>query len=162
MLPVGKLLQDRFQFGIFRSGNNTQHRATTTQNRVGFTSVRASYIAAAEHCQYHENRQQTTNKAPFHFHSETPSFANIRILQSKYFLQLQQPIIFYNASCKICYLSKVKDMYIWSSMWMEGIEEASKRDASGSDLECSPAPKRRLYCRTATFYFLIALLVAYL
>ena len=49
-------------------------------------------------------------------------FANIRILQSKYFLQLQQPIIFYNASCKICYLSKVKDMYIWSSMWMEGIE----------------------------------------
>ena len=44
------------------------------------------------------------------------------ILQSKYFLQLQQPIIFYNASCKICYLSKVKDMYIWSSMWMEGIE----------------------------------------
>ena len=24
---------------------------------------------------------------------------------------------------------------------MEGIQEASKRDASGSDLECSPAPK---------------------
>ena len=42
---------------------------------------------------------------------------------------------------------------------MEGIQEASKRDASGSDLECSPAPKRPLYCRTATFYFVMALLV---
>lgn len=42
---------------------------------------------------------------------------------------------------------------------MEGIQEASKRDASGSDLECSPAPKRPLYCRTATFYFVMALLI---